>query len=88
MSEIWHPALSIGERPAGTVLFIAVLLPALFLGLLSHKLTALGASQLTVYVMKAAEYAIIIVDVFLYFVFLATTAWQYIREAREQSIPD
>lgn len=64
----------------GTSIFVIILVPAVFLGWLVHKLQQYHVSEFTITVLQFLEHSILVVDSLLFLAYMAITSYSAIRE--------
>ena len=69
-----------GHVVVGTVLFVIVGAPAVGLSLLVRLLEGFGIDGFTVSVLVFLEHAILVADASLFLIYLAATAYSFIKE--------
>lgn len=62
----------------GSLLFVIIFAPAVGLNFLVKWLSAQGITSLLVYIVTAAEYILVLIDLAVYVAFLLRTAWRSI----------
>jgi len=66
----------LGEICIGTVLFVAVGIPAVGLDLLVQWLPTLGVSSHIIFVLTCLKWVLLWADVFLFVLFILTVVWR------------
>lgn len=83
-SKAWYAPLVhfMAHTFVGSAIFLIILIPAVFLGWLVHKLQEYHVTEFTVMVLQFLEHSILVVDALLFLIYLGFTSWSAIKEMR------